>query len=63
MNIIVNLGQELIKTAKSYSVMQNRSVPKQIEHWAKPISLGAYLHPDCLVLHLPGRADRWDCAL
>jgi len=34
-NIAVSLDQDLIKTAKSYSVVQDRSVPKQIEHWAK----------------------------
>ena len=35
MGITVNLDGELIASARSYSVAQSRSVPKQIEHWAK----------------------------
>lgn len=35
MGIAVNLDKNLIDVAKSYSVVEHRSVPKQIEHWAK----------------------------
>lgn len=35
MGISVNLDRELINMARSYSSVQDRSVPKQIEHWAK----------------------------
>ena len=35
MGITVNLDKKLVSTAKSYSVVEHRSVPKQIEHWAK----------------------------
>ncbi len=35
MGVAVNLDKKLVSTAKSYSVVGHRSVPKQIEHWAK----------------------------
>ena len=35
MGIVINLDKELVDTARSYSVVQDRSIPKQIEHWAK----------------------------
>lgn len=35
MGITVTLDSELVNVAKSYSKAQSRSVPKQIEHWAK----------------------------
>jgi hypothetical protein len=35
MGIAVNLDQELVSIARSYSGAESRSVPKQIEHWAK----------------------------
>lgn len=35
MGITVNLDQDLVTTAKTYSLVHSRSVPKQIEHWAK----------------------------
>ncbi len=35
MGVTVNLDRELIATARSHSIVQSRSVPKQIEHWAK----------------------------
>lgn len=35
MGMSVNLDAGLVKAARSYSVVQSRSVPKQIEHWAK----------------------------
>ena len=31
----VSLDSSLVKSAKSHSLSQSRSVPKQIEHWAK----------------------------
>ncbi len=31
----ISLSDELIKTAKKYAAAQSRSVPKQIEHWAR----------------------------
>ncbi len=31
----VNLDNNLVNIARSYSGAQSRSVPKQIEHWAK----------------------------
>lgn len=35
MGIAVNLDSELVSIARSYSGAESRSVPKQIEHWAK----------------------------
>lgn len=35
MGIAINLDKELVDMAKSYSAAESRSVPKQIEHWAK----------------------------
>ena len=35
MGITVNLDNNLVDVARSYSVVQSRSMPKQIEHWAK----------------------------
>ena len=35
MGVSVNLDTGLVKAARSYSVVESRSVPKQIEHWAK----------------------------
>ncbi|MDF2867056.1 MAG: hypothetical protein K0S11_526 [Gammaproteobacteria bacterium] len=35
MSIAVNLGDELVTSARIYSAVQSRSVAKQIEHWAK----------------------------
>ena len=35
MGLSVNLDQELVKSARAYSVVSSRSVPKQIEFWAK----------------------------
>ena len=31
----ISLSDELIQSAKKHAVVQNRSTPKQIEHWAK----------------------------
>ncbi len=35
MGMTVTLDNELVSTARSYSTVESRSVPKQIEHWAK----------------------------
>lgn len=35
MVIAVNLDSELVHIARAYSGAESRSVPKQIEHWAK----------------------------
>jgi ParD-like antitoxin of type II bacterial toxin-antitoxin system len=35
MGIAVNLDNDLVRIARSYSGAESRSVPKQIEHWAK----------------------------
>lgn len=35
MSITVNLDGEFEKIVQSHSILQNRSVPQQIEHWAK----------------------------
>jgi hypothetical protein len=35
MSIAVNLDNELVNIARSYSHVESRSIPKQIEHWAK----------------------------
>lgn len=35
MDIIVNLDGEFEEIVQSHSMLQNRSVPQQIEHWAK----------------------------
>lgn len=35
MSVTVNLDGEFEKIVQSHSVLQNRSVPQQIEHWAK----------------------------
>jgi len=35
MGITVNLDSELIAVARSYSAVESRSVPRQIEHWAR----------------------------
>lgn len=35
MGITVNLDSELVNVARAYSNVLSRSVPKQIEHWAK----------------------------
>lgn len=45
MGITVNLDRELVASARSYSNIQSRSVPKQIEHWAK-IGRTAEENPD-----------------
>lgn len=34
MGITVTLDTHLVDSAKTYSTIQHRSVPKQIEHWA-----------------------------
>jgi hypothetical protein len=31
----VRLSEEIVRTAGKYAPMNSRSVPKQIEHWAK----------------------------
>lgn len=35
MGIPVTLDNELVNVARAYSSVESRSVPKQIEHWAK----------------------------
>ncbi|MCL5261100.1 MAG: ParD-like family protein [Gammaproteobacteria bacterium] len=35
MGISVNLDKNLVNTARCHSAVQDRSIPKQIEHWAK----------------------------
>jgi len=35
MSITVNLDGEFEKIVQSHSILQNRSIPQQIEHWAK----------------------------
>jgi hypothetical protein len=35
MGVVVNVDKSLIDKAKTYSAVEHRSVPKQIEHWAK----------------------------
>ncbi|WP_143689829.1 TA system antitoxin ParD family protein [Wolbachia endosymbiont of Nilaparvata lugens] len=35
MSITVNLDGEFEKIVQSHSILQNSSVPQQIEHWAK----------------------------
>lgn len=35
MDITVNLDGEFEKIVQSHSMLQNRSMPQQIEHWAK----------------------------
>lgn len=45
MGITVNLDKELVDEAKTYSAVESRSVPKQIEHWAK-IGRIAETNPD-----------------
>lgn len=35
MSISVKLSDELVENAKRYAARQSRSIPKQIEHWAK----------------------------
>jgi hypothetical protein len=35
MGVAVNLDNDLVSIARSYSGAESRSVPKQIEHWAK----------------------------
>ena len=35
MGVSVNLDKNLVNKARSYSTAQDRSMPKQIEHWAK----------------------------
>ena len=35
MGIVVNLDEQLVNAAKRYSLVEHRSVPKQIEYWAK----------------------------
>lgn len=35
MGMSVNLDSELIKTARVHSLAESRSLPKQIEYWAK----------------------------
>ena len=35
MSMSVNLNDQLVKSARSYSKALSRSVAKQIEHWAK----------------------------
>ena len=34
MGITISLDSVLVNEAKNYSVIQHRSVPKQIEHWS-----------------------------
>ncbi len=33
MSINVKLSEDLVETAKRYSTIEHRSVPKQIEYW------------------------------
>ncbi|UVW84098.1 TA system antitoxin ParD family protein [Wolbachia endosymbiont of Aedes albopictus] len=35
MDITVNLDGEFEKIVQSHSMLQNRSVPQQVKHWAK----------------------------
>jgi hypothetical protein len=35
MGITINIDKQLVNTAKAYSTINHRSMPKQIEHWAK----------------------------
>ncbi|MES2998807.1 MAG: hypothetical protein V4700_05765 [Pseudomonadota bacterium] len=35
MGTTITLDNELVNAARSYSTVESRSVPKQIEHWAK----------------------------
>jgi hypothetical protein len=45
MGITVTLDNELVNAARSYSTVESRSVPKQIEHWSK-IGRIAETNPD-----------------
>ena len=31
----VRLSEEIVRTARAYAPVNSRSIPKQIEHWAK----------------------------
>ncbi len=53
MGISVNLDNELVNSARSYSTVQSRSVPKQIEHWAK-IGRIAEENPDLTYADIKG---------
>ncbi len=35
MGITVNLDNQLVENARIYSAVQSRSIPKQIEYWAR----------------------------
>ena len=35
MGLTINLDTELVKTARIHSTVESRSVPKQIEYWAR----------------------------
>ncbi len=35
MNITISLDSELVKSARVHSAAESRSVPKQIEYWAR----------------------------
>lgn len=35
MGIVISLDTDLINLAKTHAVLEHRSVPKQIEYWAK----------------------------
>lgn len=35
MGVSINIDKSLVETARAYSAVECRSVPKQIEHWAK----------------------------
>lgn len=35
MGVTVNLDNQLVENARTYSAVQSRSVPKQIEYWAR----------------------------
>ncbi len=35
MSAVVKLSDKLIKQAKRYANIDNRSIPKQIEHWSR----------------------------
>ncbi len=45
MGITVNLNEAFVNFAKSHSTVQSRSMPKQIEHWAR-IGCVAEENPD-----------------
>ena len=52
-SVAVRLSEEIVREARKYAAIESRSVPKQIEYWAK-IGKAARDNPDLPISFIEG---------